>query len=275
MRRLLLILAPAAIAAVAAATPLASASSSSSSVAVLEDCRVRVALVPGVEGRVRERVPAQFELVRDPLRRPLMAVAGARCERWTVNNTTRPTTFGFFAAIIESPDGGGCLSRWPVLGGVKPDLLPLCNFYALFGAFDNREAVKGFRSVVPDFPVYYVRALVFEQGDLDPTRLGAPFRFRAGRRTPSPFELDAIVRELALAGPATLSFWFSGSMGTATFREQIDDFAPGQMDATLRAAPGSEMADLLGTETPKPIAGLAVRYHHNEATLLPPHPQAR
>ena len=204
-----------------------------------------------------------------------MAVAGARCERWTVNDTTRPTTFGFFAAIIESPDGGGCLSRWPVVGGVKPDLLPLCNFYTLFGAFDNRDAVTGFRSVVPDFPAYYVRELAFEQKDLDLTRLGAPFRFRAGPRTPSPFELNAIVRALPVAGPATLSFWFTGSLGTATFREQIDDFAPGEMKSTLRAAPGSEMAELLGTETPKPIAGLAVRYHHNEATLLAPHPQAR
>jgi hypothetical protein len=259
--------------AVVVAIPLASASSSSSPFAVLEDCRTRGVLVPGVEKQVRARVPAQFELVRDPLGRPLLSVVGARCERFTVNDTTRPTTVAVFAAIIESPDGAGCLSRWSVLGVLKPDLLPICNFYAPFYALDNRAAVKAYRSFVPDAPVYFVRNLVFDQEDLDLARLGAPFRFRAGRGTPSPFKLDGIVREGAVEGPATLSSWVTGSSGTAIFREEIADLALGQMDATLRVAPGSEMAELLGTETPKPIAGYASRYHHNELFLAPGAPK--
>jgi hypothetical protein len=225
-----------------------------------------------MEELVRQRVPEEFELVRDPLGRPLLAVVGSRCERYTVGGTTRPTTFTFFVAIIESPDGGGCGSRWPVVGGVKLDLVPLCNFYGLFAAYDNPAVVEGIRSLVRDFPVYYARNLVFEAGDRDPIRLGAPFRFRAGPATPSPFELDAIVREGPVEGPMTISFWFTGSSGTVAGRFEIDDFATGQMDATLRAVPGSEMAELLGTETPTPIAGVASRYHHAEATFLPPEP---
>lgn len=269
MRRLRSILAPLTLTVAVTVTALAFGSSSSSSVAVLEDCRVRVLLVPGVEKRVRERVPKRFELVRDPLGRPLLAVAGARCEQWTVRARTKPTTFGFFAAMVESPDGGGCLARYPVVGALRPDLLPVCNFYVLFGVLDNRVAVRAFRSVVPDFPAYYVRDLFFDQEGFDRTGLGAPFRFRAGPRTPSPFELVATVRDGTAARPATLSFWFKGSSGTATFREQIGDFAPGQMEGTLRAQPGSEMAHLLGTTRPDPIAGVAARYHYNVATLFP------
>jgi hypothetical protein len=82
-------------------------------------------------------------------------------------------------AIIESPDGSGCLARWPVLGGAKPDLLPLCNLYSFFNANDNLGVVEALRAVFPGSPVPYVRDLVFEEGEFDLTRLGAPFRFRA------------------------------------------------------------------------------------------------
>jgi hypothetical protein len=145
------ILAALAIAALGVAIPPTSARSSAPPTAILEDCRERAVLVPGVEERVRHRVPAQFELVRDPLGRPLLAVVGSRCERYTVGHTTRPTTFTFFVAIIESPDGGGCGSRWPVVGGVKPDLVPLCNFYNFFAAYDNRAVVKAYRALIPGF----------------------------------------------------------------------------------------------------------------------------
>jgi hypothetical protein len=268
--RRLYLLAALTITTVAAAVAPPSASSPPPPILILEECRGRAVFVPGAEELVRRRVPAQFELVRDPLGRPLLLVDGSRCERITVDGKTRPTTFALFMAIIESPDGAGCLSQWPLVGGVKSDLVPLCNFYSLFIAFDNRAVVKGIRSLVPDFPIRYVPGHVFEAEDFDLTRLGAPFRFRAGRRTPSPFELNGVVREVPAQGPATYSFWFTGSSGTVMFREDIDELAIGQMDARLRAASGSEMAELLGTETPTPIAGLATRSNHHEIRFLPP-----
>lgn len=274
MRRLLLILVPLAVAAPAAASPGAAASTSSSPVAILEDCRERAVLVPGVEKLVRRRVPAQFELVRDPLGRPLLAVVGSRCKRYSITGLIKPkpTTFTFFVAVIESPDGEGCLSRWPLLGDVKPDLLPLCNFYNFFAAYNNRALAKTyretFRALGVNFPVYYVRNLVFREGAFDPASLGAPWHFRAGGRTPSPFELDAIVREGPLAGPGTISFWSPGPSGLVGGRFEVDDFTPGQMDVTLHAAPGSGMAELFGTAMPTPIAGLANHYHHAEGRLI-------
>lgn len=73
-----------------------------------------------------------------------------------------------------------------------------------------------------------------------------------------------------LAGPTTFTSWFQSTSGTVGGRIELADFAPGQMDATLRPAPGSEMATLLETTTPTPLLGLPFRYCHGEARLLAP-----
>jgi hypothetical protein len=236
-------------------SPPVSANSSAAPAAVLEDCRERYVFAPGEERRVRERVPAQYELVRDAFGRPLLYVSAIRCERYSVNDTTQPTTVAAFAAIIESPDGSGCASRWLLLGDVKPDARPYCNLYLFFSAYDNPAVVEWGRSLVPDLPVHHVPDLAYHQGDLDLTSLGARFHFRAGPPTPSPFELDAIVRERPVEAPITATFWFNGSSGTVRFRFESDNLAFGWADGTLRPAPGSEMAELFGGESPTPAAG--------------------
>lgn len=267
MRRpsILLVLA---LAAFAVAIPPASANSSAAPISVIEDCFDGNVLLPGVEERVRERVPARFELVRDPLGQPLLLVIAERCERYTVGGTTKPTTSAWFVAIIESPDGAGCLSRWPVLGALKPDLVPVCNLYFLSGAYDNRAAVRTYRSLFPGIAIRYVPRLFFRAGDLELTRLGAPLRFRAGPPTPSPFRLDGVFREQPLAGPTTFSI-YTDSSGSAGARLEVDQFALGQMDAKFQVARGSEMAYLVGSTTPPPIAGFVDRFPHGEARLLP------
>lgn len=266
--RWFLTLAALALAAFVVPTVPASANTSDAPFAVIEDCMDANVLMPGVEERVRERVPDRFELVRDPLGRPLLLAIAERCERYTVGGATKPTTSAWFVAIIESPDGSGCLSRWPVVGALTPDLVPVCNLYFLSGAYDNRPAVRTYRALFPGIALRYVSDLSLEAGDLDLTRLGAPLRFRGGSK-PSPFELDGVFREQALLrGPATFSI-YSDSSGTAGARLEIDDLALGQMDATLRAAPGSEMAHLLGSETPTSVAEFIGRFPHGEARLLP------
>ena len=131
---------------------------------MVDDCLDGVVLVPGVEERVRQRVPARFELVRDPLGRPLLFAFASSCH-YTINGRTRqrPTTSGYFVALIKSPDEADCLSRWPVIGDVKPDLLPVCNFYFLSGAWDNQAVVRTYRGFAPDMAIHYVRDLVFEK----------------------------------------------------------------------------------------------------------------
>ena len=240
---------------------LPSPASASSRLAVIEDCRERAVLVPGVEELVRERVPKIFDLVRDPLGRPLLLVDGARCERITIGETARPSSFALFMAVIESPDGGGCMSRWPIAGGLAGDLLPLCNFYMLFDAHTNRAVVKATRKLSPSAPIHHVRKLRFEQTD---GTLGARYRFRAGGKTPSPFELNGIVRESPLQHPLTVSFWDARISGIERVRVQIPRVALGHLDGRLNASPGSEMAELLGTETPTPLGGMALSYEWAE-----------
>ncbi len=237
-----------------------------SPVVVLDDCGERILLVPGVESLVRQRVPAQFELVRDPFGRPLLAVAGAKCERLGLAGSNRPPTkFGYFGAIIKSPDGGGCMSQLPVLGGVAADLVPFCNLYGFFNVNGNAEVVNAFIRQAPDIPFHYVSDLVYETGGFDLTKLGAPFSFKANAPTPSPYELDGITREgVLLPGPLTFTFWRTTAAGTVGARVEWDDAALGLMDATVRAARGSEMAELFGTQTPTPLFGFANRYSHAE-----------
>ncbi len=255
---------------VTCATASPASATSSGPIAVVDDCLDAVVLLPGVEKRVRERVPSRFELVRDPIGRPLLFAFASRCH-YTVNGrTTQASTIsGYFVALIQSPDGTGCMSRWPIVGTLKPDLLPVCNFYFLSGAWNDPTIVSTYRAFSPDIAISYVPDLVFEQGRFDLLRLGAPLRFRAGAPTPSPFELDAVVREQPVASQATFSF-YTGSLGTVGARLEIDGLALGQMDAKLRVAPGSEIATLLGTATPTPIAGLVGRYEHGEVSLLGP-----
>ncbi len=270
-RRAAISLALAAATAYAGLTP-ASATEPGQRIATLEDCHPRAVIVPGVDDVVRQKVPAQFELVRDPVGRPLLAVVASRCERFAVENTSRRSTYALFMAVIESPDGAGCLMQWPLVRSVKPDVVPLCNFYLLFATFDNRAMVKRVRALVPDAPIRYVTRSVYSQHAVELARVGAHFEFRAGPRTSSRFTLSGEVREGTAPTAATFFLWFASASGTVRFREDFADLTIGQMDATLRPAPNSEMAQLLGTHTPMAIAGLAFRFHHDELRFLPSEP---
>lgn len=222
---------------------------SSADVAVLEDCRERFFIAPGVEEEVRTRVPAQFELGRNSAGQPLLYVTAIRCERYTIDGDTRPTTVAAFGASIAPPDGVACSSAWPVIGDVRPNLIGSCNTYLLFVAYDNPRVVKWAKAVAVDLPVSLVDDLRFRQGDLDPARLGAPFTFEAPS-TPSPYSLDLVVRERPIETPLTGTFWFAGSNGLVRFRFETSALAMGEASGSLVVAEGSEMATVFGTTEP-------------------------
>ena len=263
------------------AVPTASAEPSPSTGAVLHNVHQRAVFVAGVEEQVRPRVPAPFKLVRDPLGRPVLIIVAARAERYAVGDGEGvPTTFMFFAAIIESPDGSGCLSKSPVIGQLKPDVLPFCHLYNFYAAYNNRAIVDGVRALVPDYPIYYAPTHVYREQALDLTQLASSFHFRAGPGTegpgtPAPFTMDGVTSEGRLEAPASLSpstftFWFPGPSGTIVgFRFEDRSIALGQMHAAVRAAPGSDMAALVGGPAPTTIVALANRYTA-DATFIPP-----
>lgn len=225
--------------------------SSASDRAVLEDCRERFVIVAGMEDLVREAVPPSYELSRNASGQPLLFVGAGRCERYTVNDTTQPTTWTVFAASVHAADGVGCFSAWPVVGDVKGDL-SACSFYLLSAAYDVPEVVDFWREGAPDNPVHHVPDLVFEQDDFNLSSAGAPFHFRAGSPFPSPFSMDLTARETPGERPLTASFWFNATSGTLLARVQIDELRSGQATGDIRPDPDSEMAEFFGTDTPEP-----------------------
>lgn len=227
--------------------------------AVWESCRERMFPGHGVPEEVERRVPDGYRLLLDPAtQRPLVRVGVGECEAVTVpGSAPQPLTWALMDVAIEPPDGRGCAARTPVIAEVKPDAIQLCNWYELFWAFDHRAMVDWVRRGSPDFPVRYVPDLRFEQAAIDPGRLGAPFRFEAGPPTPSPFVLEAIVRERPVEHPLTAVFWQDGSYGTLSVTLVTEDFAFGEAETTLRAAPGSDMAQIFGSEEPEAAPGLS------------------
>lgn len=226
---------------------------------VWEDCREGMFFGYGVLNEVRKRVPLEYELLLESsAQQPLLRVAGGECATVVVPGAApHALTWALMDVAVVPPDGRGCQARSPVVADLKPDANPLCNWHTLFWASDSAPFVEWALQGTPDFPAYFVEDLSFEQGALDPARLGAPLRVQAGPPTPSPFVLESIVREYPVAHPLTVGFWRSGSNGMAKVTFETEDFAFGHADETLHADAASEMAELFGTDTPTLAPGLA------------------
>lgn len=218
--------------------------------AVLERCRERYVIAPGVEEVVRPRVPEQFELRRNSAGQPLLYITAIRCERYTALGVARETTAAAFGVSIESPDGTMCATPWPVAGTVAPHAAGSCNNYLLFAAYDHPGVVAWARAGTPDAPVHLVRDLSFVEGGFDPAHLGVAHHFASGG-TPSGYVLDLVVRERAATLPLSAAFWFESRAGTVRIGFDTDAIAMGEATGQLTAEEGSEMAAMLGTTTPR------------------------
>src|SRR4051794_8139032 len=212
-------------------------------------CLEHQAFVDGDDAAVAARLPKRYTPVRDgSSARPLLFVRALRCQAVTLNGRTGPATMASFGVVIDSPDGRGCASGAPVIGSVRGDVPPVCNWYTLFWLANDRRIVDWLRDGTPGFPAGYVPGLLFDLRAFDPAQGGAPFHFEAPAPAPSPFTIDEIGRER----PGQLSvrggYWVDTPQGIVKLAFSSDDLISGDATGVVRATPRSEMARLFGAD---------------------------
>src|SRR5256885_7552548 len=210
-------------------------------------CLEHQAFVGGDDAAVAARLPKRYTPVRDGSSgRPLLFVRALRCQAVTLNGRTGPATMASFGVVIDSPDGRGCASGAPVIGSVRGDVPPVCNWYTLFWLANDRRVVDWLRDGTPDFPAVYVPGLRFKLGAFDPAQGGEPLHVEAPAPSPSPFTMAEIARERPGAISVRGGYWADTAEGTVKVAFSSDDLTSGDATGTVHAQPGSEMARLFG-----------------------------
>jgi hypothetical protein len=233
------------VAALVAAAAGASPAGAAEGFITATGCEEHQAFVEGDDSAVGEKLPGRYVPVRAPSGQPLLFVRAIRCDALGVGARSAPGVMASFGVVIESPDGLGCASSAPVLGGVNGENPPICNWYTLSWLSDARRVVGWLRDDTPGFPAVHVPGLEFELGEFDGAQGGAPFRFRTPASAPSPFTIDAVGREhpgeLAVRG----GYWADTPQGTVKIALSTD-LTSGDATGVVTAAPGSPLATLMG-----------------------------
>ena len=246
---------------------------SSQSIVITDDCLENQAFVDGDPTVVADRLPARYTAVQNASSgQPLLFVRALRCN---LQGFDSPVTFGSFGIVVESPDGTHCGPSTPI------DVPPVCNWYVLSWVANDLELVKWLRDGSPHFPVTYVRDLVFEQGQADPSEGGVPFHFEASHPAPSPFSIDAVGRERPGELRVRGAYWSEVQEGTVRVGFSTDNLISGDATGVVTAAPKSELARLMGREQRPYTLGYsaigAERWQHafyRKQILGPPPPNA-
>jgi hypothetical protein len=228
--------------------------------ATTNNCIEHQAFLDGDDTAVARRLPTRYMAVRDPSSgRPLLFARAIRCQSITVDGHTAPATMASFGVVVDSPDGQGCASAAPVLGSVKGDAPPACNWYTLTWLADDQKVVDWLRAGTPEFPAEHVSNLMLTDGTFDPARGGAPFHFEAPPPAPSPFTMDDTYRErsaqqLSVRG----GYWNDTPQGTVKISISTDDLTSGDATGVVRASPGSELATLMGASERPYVPGYSL-----------------
>lgn len=208
-------------------------------------CAEHQAFFDGDPAAVAARLPDSYTPATDPASgKPLLFARAEHC-RITVNGTTTPATIAVFGIVINSPDGRGCASGIPTLGEAAGQLPPVCNWYPIEWLASDQRVVNWLSADSPGPTAVLVPGLAFS---LSPADSGAVmFHFAAPAPAPSPFSME----DAGHPGLATINVRGGYWMGTGARAMKIafstDDITPGQATGSVRAAPGSPAAELMGS----------------------------
>jgi hypothetical protein len=206
-------------------------------------CDEHQAFLEGDEAAVAARLPKGYAPEREPSSgRPLVFVRALRCRDIAIGDRRGPALMASYGIVIESPDGKGCGSAAPGAGGVKGDVPPICNWYTLAWLAKDRRVVDWLRGGSARFPAVHAPGLVFELGEFDGGQGGAPYRFSA----PGAFDMNATTRSRPGEISVRVGYWAETPQGTVKLAGSTDDLVSGDATGTVTAAPGSDVAALLG-----------------------------
>jgi hypothetical protein len=233
---------------VATSLQMAGAAGPSPGFIVTTDCQEEQAFVDGDAAAVASRLPANYTPVLDPAtNQPVLFFRVEKCAGVAIADQTSPGTLADFGVVVQTPDGMGCATGAPVVGGVKGDAPPACNWYTFDWLTTSRPLQRWFSEGTPDMPVVDAPDLHFDLGTLQLAEGGAPFHFDAPTSTGAPFAMDAVTRQR----PGTLSvrggYWMNLSAGTVKLAVSSDTLTSGDATVgTVGAPAGSEVAQILG-----------------------------
>lgn len=213
-------------------------------------CHDLLAFVPVPAERARPYLPSHFELLEPAPGTALAIVRSARCERKGPDGQTAPTVEGNMALAIEDPDGGS--ADLPGHGLGDPQSI---DQYMLFWAQDNKAAVNWLGMTPGDgsgplSDTLYTRNLTWSfnplLGLLDPS-----FRFEARSPVLSPFKMSAVAQNIQPLGTNLIGtdIWLDGKNGTVKVKATFEGLRSGAAIGRIDAAPGSQMAQILGASS--------------------------
>ena len=204
-----------------------------------EGCTEHQAFVEGDDAAVAERLPDGYEPIRTSSGAPLIFARAIRCETIAAGAEGFPAVQANYGVVVESPDGLGCLSAAPVVGPLQGDALPICNWYTLAWLANDRRAVDWLKTGASSFPAFYVPDMSFELAD------GGEFHFEAAG--PSPFVIDAVNGDASPGEKAVRGgYWADTEQGTVKLVASSNELTSGGAEGVVAAAPGSELAALIG-----------------------------
>jgi hypothetical protein len=194
-------------------------------------CEEHQAWVDGDAKAVAARLPKGYTAVTDN-GSPLLFARAMHCDALD----GAPVTIADWGIVVQTPDGGGCASGIPTVGAAKGDIPPACNWYTRTMLTDSPRLADWLRQSTPGLPVRKVDDLVLR-------RDGDAFHFDAGA---ADFTIDDTSQlrpgEISLRG----GYWFEIPQGTVRMGISTDDLSGGHADSVVRAAPGSDLATLMG-----------------------------
>jgi hypothetical protein len=206
-------------------------------------CEEHEAWVDGDPAAVAKALPAGYTAATDGDGAPLVFARAEHCAALTAAGRTRPVTLADWGVVVDSPDGGGCASGLPQVGTRRGDVPPICNWYTLAVASDDKRVVDWLRHGTPSIPATYAKHFVYRDGASDATGR-KPFHFKGAG-----FTID----DVSSFNPGTLSlrggYWFNTPQGVVKMIVSTDDLETGPADTTLTAARGSALAHLMGATT--------------------------